>query len=114
LIVAAAGLLNRAAVHLHPAGQGSVKQGGGGGAGGCGRTGIVVHPRGPSTTLPEPVSACTSAGPSAPYSPASAHTANTTRPPTLTWGRCHSRKETVMSPEITSSRSSRLKFIGRC
>ena len=32
----------------------------------------------PSTTLPEPVSACTSAGPSAPYSPASAHTANST------------------------------------
>ena len=32
----------------------------------------------PSTTLPEPVSVSTSAGPSAPYSPASAHTANST------------------------------------
>jgi hypothetical protein len=32
----------------------------------------------PSITSPEPVSACTSAGPSAPYSPASAHTANST------------------------------------
>ena len=34
--------------------------------------------RPPSTTLLEPVSPCTSAGPSAPYSPASAHTANNT------------------------------------
>ena len=34
--------------------------------------------RAPSTTLSEPVSVWTSAGPSAPYSPASAHTANST------------------------------------
>ena len=34
--------------------------------------------RPPSSTSPDPVSACTSAGPSAPYRPASAHTANRT------------------------------------
>src|SRR5713226_2459180 len=34
-------------------------------------------------------------------------------PPSLTLGRRHSRKDTVISPDITSSRSSRLNSISR-
>ena len=36
------------------------------------------------------------------------------RPPSLTFGRRHNRNDTVMSPDITPSRSSRLNSTSRC
>ena len=61
----------------------------------------------PSTTLPEPVSACTSAGPSAPYSPASAHTANSTGTAVSTGARS-ARGRVISGRRLASAPGARL------
>ena len=63
--------------------------------------------RPPSTTSPEPVSACTSAGPSAPYSPASAHTANSTGTAVSTGARS-ARGRVISGRRLASAPGTRL------